>query len=374
MKKYKRVTDLVRRSFNRLNLPIALLLIVWLLFLAVGCNRRSPAERPTREDVAVPVIVEEVELRDLAEFIRITGKLEGIRDVNMVSETTGRILTLNKILGDWIEEGEELGTLDNEVYRIRLEQARAALASANAQLESAAMSYRTTNRLYESGSVSQAEYQQALFAHQSAIAQRDGAAAALESAQKTYNDSRLRAPISGYITSLNLKVGETIFPNTLIAGIVDYRKLLMKGSVSEHNIQAVRKDQAAFIEYQGEEFSASVRGLGMKPSSNSASYPVEIIMNNDEGKLIPGMVVSANIKVNINESVIYTDTSNIRSRYDEHFVYIIDEDNLARRRKVTRGRVINEFTIIISGLNVGDRLVVEGIDSLEEGSRVNIRS
>jgi len=229
--------------------PVVLLLLTAAIFLTAACNRRAPAERRDREEIAVPVIVEEVKLQDLAEFINITGKLEGIRDVNMISETTGRIMTLNKSLGDWIEEGDELGTIDNEVFRIRLDQARAALASANAQLETAAMNYRTTSSLYEGGSVSQAEYQQALFAHQSAIAQRDGAAAALESAEKTYNDSRLLAPLSGYITSLNLKIGETIFPNTPIAGIVDYRQLLMKGGISEHDIRSVKKDQEVIIEY-----------------------------------------------------------------------------------------------------------------------------
>jgi len=98
-------------------------------------------------------------------------------------------------------------------------------------------------------------------------------------------------------------------------------------------------------------------------------------MNNQEEKLIPGMVVTANIKINLYESVIYTDNSNIRSRYDEYYIYTVDEEGLARRITIERGLVINnENTIIRSGLNVGDRIVVEGIDSLQDGAKVNIRS
>jgi RND family efflux transporter MFP subunit len=353
------------------------LVILGLLIVFTGCNRGSgpPGQRGrTREEVPVPVIVEEVRLRDLEEFINITGKLEGITDITMISETSGRVLSLSKSLGDWINEGEKIGELDNEIIRIRLEQAKAALASAQAALETAEMNYRTGSKLYRDGSVSQAEYQQALFAWQGAVAQRDGASANLESAQKAYENSLLLAPVSGNISSLPLKVGETIFPNTPIAGIVNHRELLLKGGISENHILGVKKGQPVTLTYRGKEYPARVKGIGVKPLPNSATYPVEIILANGDGELLPGMVVNASIQINVYSDLIYTDSGNIRTSFDDHFVYTVDENMEAVRKNITKGKTVNEFTIITSGLETGDLVVVEGIDTLQEGMKVNVRN
>lgn len=369
----KRISD---RSKSRYQLFFTALLVT-VIALSSACNRRSAPggqRRAAAEERAVPVIVEEVTHRPLAEHINITGKLEGITDVTMLSETTGRVLSLAKSLGDWINEGEKIGRIDNEVFRIRHNQAEAALASAVAALENARMNYLSASKLLENGSVSQAEYQQALFAHQSAIAQRDGAAAALESARKAYDNSRLIAPVSGYISYLPLKIGETIFPNSPIAGIVNHKQLFLKGGVGEDFIVSLRKGQPVIVSYKGNDFPAEVYGVGVRPLGNSASYPVEIILDNSKGELLPGMVVTASIKVNLYQDIIFTDSANIRASYDDSYVYTINENSEAVRTVIRQGRSVNNFTIIEEGLETGMQIVVEGIDSLEEGIKVDVRN
>ena len=358
---------------NKLILGISGILV--LILLPLGCGRSgAPGRRFARSDVPVPVIVEEVMKRDLKEFARITGKLEGITDIIMLSETTGRVLAIAKSLGDWIEEGEMIGTLDNEVVRIRLEQARAALNSANAARETAQMNFQATSRLYDNGSASQAEYQQALYAYQSAVAQRDGAAASLEAAQKAYDNSLLKAPVSGYISYMPLQVGETIFPNAPIAGIVNRQQLLLKSGIGENQIMNIKNDQPVIITYRGREYPARVRGVGVKAAQGSASYPVEIILDNSHGELMPGMVVNALIRTNVYRDIIYTETAFIRSSYDDLYVYTVNDSIRAERTKVTVARTVNEFSIISSGLDAGMKMVIEGIDSLEDGSAVNVRN
>ncbi|MBW6516639.1 MAG: efflux RND transporter periplasmic adaptor subunit [Candidatus Cloacimonetes bacterium] len=350
-----------------------LLVGLMILLLLVGCGRGgAPGRRFARPEVPVPVIVEEVERRDLSEFLRITGKLEGITDIVMLSETSGQVLSLSKSLGDWIEKGEEIGKLDNEVVRIRLEQARAALNSANAAMETARMNYDSTSRLFENGSASQAEYQQALFAFQGAVAQRDGAAAALESAQKAFENSQLIAPVSGYISSLPLQVGEMIFPNSPIAGIVNHQQLLLKGGIGENHILNVRTGQPVIVSYRDKEYPARVRGVGVKALSG-ATYPIEIILDNVRGELLPGMVVNAMIQTNQYQDVFYTETGFIHSSYDDLYVYTVNDSARAERTYVKVGSRVNEFTIIEEGLEVGMKLVVEGMDSLEDGVVVNVR-
>ncbi len=340
-----------------------------------GCNRGGPG-RPqmSGEQAAVPVLVEKVERRDLTEYITISGKLEGMVDVTLLSETNGRVTAIHKHLGDRIEEGERLGSIDNEVYRIGLSQAHAALSSAGAGLRTAEMNYETTKKLFENGTASQVEYQQAKVAYQAAIAQRDGANAGLETAKRAYANSRLVSPVSGYIAALHLKIGETIFPNAPVAAIIDRDRLILRSGVSERHVRSVSRGQRATVHYQGEQYPAVVRGVGLKPAANASSYPIEVELDNRDGKLVPGMIVRVTIETNIYRDVIYTETGNIQISYDDSFVYTADEDSQAVRTDIVPGLVVNEYTLIQEGLEIGSRIIVEGQEALEEGMIVNIRN
>jgi RND family efflux transporter MFP subunit len=350
-------------------------LIIFMLSLT-GCN--SPGGRPSGRDRAesppVPVITERVELRDLQEFLTITGKLEGITDIVLMSETNGRIIKLHKTLGNRVEIGDEIAEIDNEVYKIRLAQAEATLASTQAAYDAATLSFRSAETLYDKGSISQADYKQTLFSYQGSKAQYQGAEAALNSAQKAYDSSRLISPVSGYITALHLKVGETLFPNTPVAVIVNHDQLLLKTGLSENNVKSVRKGQTAVIRRNDKEYKGIITGVGINQNPNSSTYPVEITLNNKEHELYPGMIVSANILTTLNKETIYLETANIRTRYDEHFIYIVDDENRAQQRGIVPARTFNEFTVVSSGLEVGDKLIVSGMDSLEEGMAVNVRN
>ncbi|MDD3103809.1 MAG: hypothetical protein PHY24_06315, partial [Candidatus Cloacimonetes bacterium] len=101
-------------------------ILALLLILSLGaCGKKETNESPrsSRNDDRQAVMVEELTLRDVDEYIRVSGKLEGITDIVMSSESAGRVLELYKSLGDQVEQGERLGMVENEVLKIRLQQA-----------------------------------------------------------------------------------------------------------------------------------------------------------------------------------------------------------------------------------------------------------
>ena len=173
---------------------------------------------------------------------------------------------------------------------------------------------------------------------------------------------------------MNLEVGQTISMGMQVCTIVDSRKLVIKTGIGESGIMHVRKGQQVEIYHDShpETFTGTITGVGIKPVNGATNYPVEIIMDNPEGKLYAGMVIEGRIQSNIHENVIYTSLNNIVQKYDQKHVFII-EDNIAMYRKVTIGKKVGENVIITKGIENGELLVIEGMENLEDGSSVEIR-
>ncbi len=352
---------------------ILILLIAGSLFFS-GCGKKTVNKQGNitkDEQQVVTVISQPVQLQNLEEYIEVTGKLEGNTDINMSSETSGKIVSLSKRLGDWVNIKEEIGRVDNEAVRIRFEQAKSALSSAEIAKETADLNMKSAENLYKANSISAIEYKQATIALKGAQANLEGAQANLEAAKQTLNNSKLEASASGYITDLPLKVGQYISPGMPVCTIVDSKMLIIKTGVGETDIKKVKKGQNVIVRYSNypEIYNGTIRGVGIKPLSGTATYPVEIQLNNQQNKLLPGMVINAKILSNTYRGVVYTSYNNVRKIYDKNYVFIIN-NNVAEQREVELGVAVNENVILAKGVKTGERLVIEGSDNLENGTKV----
>lgn len=323
---------------------------------------------------AILVMVQEMQPRDLDKYIKITGKLEGITDVNLMSETNGKVVEIYKNLGDWVNKGDAIGRVDNVDAENQLKQAEAALMAGEAKLESARINFQVSQNLYQKQMISESEFQQAKSTQKNAQAGYNGLLASLEMARKNFENSEFTAPVSGYIAELNLEVGEMVSTGKYITGIVNSKKLIIKTGVSESDISYLNKGDRVIINYHGKEYEGKVTGLGIRPASGSNNYPVEIVLSNPQKVLFPGMVVEGQIFSQTFENVLYTSIENLREKYDQEFVYVINDENRAEIRTVTLGEKVANNVIIASGLEIGDRLVIDGIDSLTEDTLVDVRT
>ena len=352
----------------------ALLALTAMILLLAGCGRgRGPAAEPVEE--IQPVTVEELTLRELDDYINVSGRLEGITNITMSSETSGRILEVYKKLGDRVNRGERIGKVENDVYQYRLDQAEAALASAQASMDTAQRNLNFAEESLKTNLISQAEYNSALTAFKGAKAAYDGAKAGLEAARTGVSGSFFTAPEAGTITNLNISKGQFIMAGAPVATITDASQLLIKTGVSESQIAKLKRGQTVEISYPDLDtpFKGRVRGFGISPLAGSATYPVEIELANTRS-LLPGMVVSAKILTNRYTDLLYTSITHFSNEFGSYYAYVIDSENKAHRRKVELGRMIGENALIASGLEVGDLIVTSGAENLEEGRSVEIRN
>lgn len=361
-----------------------LLIAVITVILLISCSEKPketeqvnasiPKQEKKEEQKAVSVVVEVLKPKNLENYISVTGKLEGETDITMTSETSGKVLKLYKNLGDWVEKGDELGYVDNEDYRIALEQAKVSLEAAQATLEMSNITFEAAQKLYDSGQISKVEFIQYQSENKGAEAGVKGAKVSVESAQKAYNNTRLVAPATGYIAEMFIEEGEVLGPSAPICTIVNTKNLIVKTGVGEIDITKISKGQKVRVTHPStdEVFSGKITGIGIKPKQGFTSYPVEITIDNKDGKLFAGMVVTANILSKIYENVIYTSFNNLVEEYDKYYVFII-ENNLAKRKEVKFDIKVGEMVIFNNGLNPSEKLVVSGKENLEEGSLVAIR-
>jgi RND family efflux transporter MFP subunit len=351
-------------------------LMMVLIMSACGKDSDSAPGKGSRTDDRQAVMVEELVLRDIDEYVRVSGKVEGITDIVMSSESAGRILALYKKLGDPVEQGERIGMVENEVLKIRLQQAEAAYQSAESSLENAQRNLDFATASRERNLISEAEYHTALSAFKGAQAGFDGSVAALESAQQAYENSYLRAAEKGYISQIHVAVGQYIGPGTPVVSITDASKLILKTGVGESQISKLKAGQSAIISHKGRNITGSVRGLGLSSMAMSSSYPVEILIPGGSG-ILPGMVVSARIKTNTYRKLLYTEIANLITEYDRDYLYVIgeqDDEVYVEKHEVSTGRSISEFVELTSGVEAGDRIVISGSENLEDGAAVKIRN
>ncbi|MDD2229922.1 MAG: efflux RND transporter periplasmic adaptor subunit, partial [Candidatus Cloacimonetes bacterium] len=198
-----------------------IVLALSLLLLLSACGKKDKAQGTLKQDDGLAVMTEELSLRSIDEYITVSGKLEGITDITMSSETSGRILKLNKRLGDSVAKGERIGMVENNVTQIRLDQAEAAYLSAETAMDNANKNLSYAEASKAKNLISEAEYNTALSAFKGAKAAFDGAKAAKEQARLALANSYLVAPEGGVISNLMVASGQYINPGQAIATITD---------------------------------------------------------------------------------------------------------------------------------------------------------
>jgi RND family efflux transporter MFP subunit len=352
----------------------ALIFLTSILILSCSKTEEGAKKQGNMPDTPAPSVkIEVVQPKMLQLYAEITGKLEGITDIVYYSEVSGKVKSINKRLGDQVKKGEAIAYLDSQNYRISYDQTNSELKSAEANLDALRIKLESTQKLFESGKVSKFELTNDQSALKKAEAAVEGARAGVERARLNYENSKFISPVDGSIAQINIKEGQFVATGQAVASIVDCAQLLIKTGLTENDIVSIRNGSPVEVRHNGEEkiVTGKVTGFGKRPDA-TGNYPVEILIENKNRELLPGMIVRGKIESTRLEGIIYTDFDNIVEEFGKYFVYVISPDNKAEKRQVTIGKKYGNMIIINSGLNPGDKMVVSGVDMMTNGIEVRI--
>ncbi|MDI6802617.1 MAG: efflux RND transporter periplasmic adaptor subunit [Bacteroidota bacterium] len=327
--------------------------------LLVGCGSKT---NNTNYEPVIPVEVHQVGKMKIERTLDFAGTVMAWRETNLGAQTSGRIEKIFVKEGDEVKEGDVLVQMDDT----QLTQARI-------QCEIAKEDFTRMKPLFDEGSISPQQF--------------DKVKAGYETTKSTYElilrNTQLRAPFSGVITAKRMNEGEVFLlapgaggaPAIVNIMQIDVLKILV--NVAESNFPNIRLGQTAAIEvdvYPNQSFSGTVSRVDPAINPMTRTFAVEVKVPNSKRILRPGMFARVMIKTGDIEALIIPRSALIKQLGTNILYTYIIENDTAKRRQVILGKEMDEIVEVISGLDIGNQLVVKGMGRLKDGSPAQIVS
>jgi RND family efflux transporter MFP subunit len=359
------------------------ILVAGLTFAVLASCRRPPspeAKGQAQTFGAAPVRVYKVVRQKISEKLFYTGTIEAWQKINLTPDAGGKIARILVNEGDRVGKGQLLAELDTRAITLQLEQAKAALAVAQASFNNAQTNLERMERLSKEKAVSDQQYEQVKLAHDSAKAQLEQAQASVNLAQHSLDVSILRAPFRGVIASKNAEVGDVINPMMGafspgsaggVVTLVDFSRIKIQVDVSGADIARIQKGQTAVLRVPtipGREFNGKVQVVNLAADPQTKKFGIEVAVDNPEQTLRPGTFGEVIIEVNSHENALVVPQGAI---LENDHVFIV-QDGKASRRQVTLGLQNTTLVEVSGGIAEGDLVIAEGNFGLEDGAAVEV--
>ena len=326
--------------------------------MMAGCGSKKNESNNTAAPQMTPVVsVVTAQAEDVDITNTFTSNIEPFAVNNIVSQTAGRIVSIRAEVGDQVRKGQLLATMDD----VNLAKTRMQYVNDSTELA------RLTE-LYNIGAVAQADY--------------DMAKLALNITKKTYNNlaenTYLRSPINGVVTARNYDKGDMYSMTQPIFVVQQIQPVKMLINVSESLFTQVNQGMEFDItveSYPGETFQGKVNLIYPTVSATTHTFPVEVICQNADQRLRPGMFARVTANFGTNHHVVVPDVAVVKQMGSgEHFIYVLQPDNTVKYQLVEVGMRLGNRYEIISGINEGDKIVTEGQARLKDGVTVQVKN
>ncbi len=357
-----------RKSQSRFEAKSAVLLSVVLLpTLLGGCGggEVQGADDETGYVRVLNVEVTTVGPETFIETIRLTGVVLADKDVVVSAEESGVVREIIVDKGNWVEAGQAMFKLDDQLLSAQVDQARAMSSLAQETWE-------RRRRLFEEDQVG------AELAYLEAKYSADQAAANLNLLEERLARTVIRAPISGVLDSREIEVGTMVGPGTPVARIVDINPVKIAGGVPERYAQDVRTGTEATVTFDvmpDEDFSGRINYVGAVVDPRNRTFPVEVRIPNPGGLIKPQMVANIDMVRRTLEDVIVVPQEALIRVEDGYVVFVVENEGgveLVQSKVVELGPAQEDQVVVLSGLMEGERLVVVGQQTVATGDRVSV--
>jgi len=369
-------------------------LVLLLALAAAGCGRGQTMTPQAAEGQAITVNVAQVQGIDDPVTVEATGSFQADEASDVAPDASGRVIATPVDVGQYVREGAVLVRLQGVDAGLRLDEARAALARAEASVRLAesqnALAQTTAQRyasLLATGDVSRTVADQARTAAETstqnvatARATLAQARAQLALAEKAVADVVVVAPFAGFIAERKVSLGEYVQPSTAVVTLLKIDPLRLQLSIP--GVQAgqigVGQTVSATVDaFPGRSFSGRVTAVNPQISSESRSFVVEARVPNPQALLKPGMfAVAAVDQGRTARSLLVPRRAVIEDvNTNSYRVFVIDDDNRARLRVVQlAARQQGEAIKIVSGIEEGDRVATSSLADLYDGLEVSVQT
>jgi len=392
---------------------IALLLVlVAAIFLAAFLGGYIPhhrrdlqitAEASAQNDALPQVVVVTAKKASAMGDLVLPGNIQAVTEAPILARASGYVLRRYVDIGDRVAAGQllaevEAPELDQQVRQAQaaLEQAQSDLERANAALDQgkanesiAKVTATRWDNLVKRGAVSKQENDQyqAQFQAQSAnvkaleraVDAAKGNIAAMQASLAGLTDMqgylKVKAPFAGVVTLRNVDVGTLVNTgNTMLFRIAQTNLLRTYVNAPQSSAEDVHVGQMATLatpELPERKFSGAVTRTANALDPASRTLLVEVQVPNPEGKLLPGMYVEVDLHVPRKDPPVVLPSNTLSVRPEGTMVAVLDSSNAVHFQRVTVGRDFGSQIEILSGLSIGQQVIANPNDSVQEGVKVH---
>jgi RND family efflux transporter MFP subunit len=367
-------------------------LLAALVLTVAGCGRRAATEPPPQAPAAVAVTVAAVKSEDQAVTLEATGSFEADESSDVAPDSSGRVVATPVDVGQFVKEGAVLVRLQGVDAGLRLDEARAAVSRAEANLKLAesqnTLAQKTAQRysaLLGTGDVSSTVADQARTGAETSVQNVNTARASvaearaqLALAEKAVADVAVVAPFSGFISQRRVSLGEYVQPSTAVVTLVKIDPLRLQLTIPSVQAGLVRIGQTvkATVDALPEQsFSGRITAINPEISAEARSFRVEARVPNPDALLKPGMFAVATIDQGRTMKTMLVPARAVieDANTNSYRVFIVDKENRSRLRVVQLGaREVGDTIRILSGIQEADRVATSNLAQLYDGAEVTV--
>jgi len=336
-----------------------------------GGNGAASAARTVRVSTMV------LEPTTFQEIIPITGSVSAPEDASLSAQAAGTLTSLVEV-GTRVAEGDVVARLDDRLIRAALDQARANLESVESQASLAEETWRRQEPLYRDSIISALEFENVTTQRNQARAALAQANAAVAQAEQQFENTYIRAPFPGTVEERFANAGEQVMPGSPVARIVNTRNLKVVAGVPEVYAADIRVGSAvhlSFRAYGDASREETISFVGSVINPQSRTFSIEVAIDNRSGVLKPAMIADLKITRRVLEDQIVIPQTAILRDENGSSVYLTvsgDDGRIAERQAIEPGPSYAGQTVVLQGLSVGDEIIIAGQTSVAEGDKVEI--
>ena len=307
---------------------------------------------------ALPVLTSLPERADIFALYETTSTLDSDADAPVAAKVAGEVLEILVEEGDLVKEGDILARLDGELLKLEMLQARANLDKLNGE-------YKRLAGLHEKGLISSAMYEGMEF-------DIEALEASYELKELSYSYTSIRAPISGVVSSREIKVGQHVMINEPTFRITDTSRLVAHLKIPQNELPKFAAGQTLklYVDAMPEVlFEAKISRISPTIEVATGTFRATAYIENSARDLAPGMFGRFKIAYEKHENALIIPAAAVIREDNTATVYVV-ADGEATRRQVKIGIETDGMIEVLGGLGIDEIVVVSGQAGLSDGSQV----
>jgi membrane fusion protein (multidrug efflux system) len=374
------------------NATAASLLLGALLAVVLWASQHATAQPMPSGPPPVGVVT--VERRPMTDSYEFNGRIQAINSVNIVARVGAFLEKQLFAEGTDVKKGDLLYTLERPPFEAALDVQKAAVAQARAQLENDNTNLSRAQQLLKTNAVSQQSADTALATQRTATAQLQSAQAQLETAQINLDYTEIHAPIDGRIGRTSVTIGNVVGPTSgILTTVVSQDPMYVVFSVPTRRALELREQYAEKGGFDAVKIRIRLPDGRVYSETGNLEFVNNTIAQDTDTLLFRGIIPNPVLKsqtaggVSLRElaadefvtvllesvdprQVIAIPRAAILADQQGTYIYVVDDNNVARQRRVRLGQSTPETAGIVDGLKEGERVIVDGIQRARPDSPV----